>query len=194
MKNQSENSRPSLFAIFIGMVSISSCTFGGGFVITSLMKKKFVDQRHWLGEDEMLDYIAIAQSCPGAIAVNGAILLGLRVRGIPGMIAAVLGTILPPMLILALISVIYATFASSRVVSLLLRGMQAGVAAVLMDVVLSLGAKVIRGKAVIEIAVMVLSFAAVRFLHADVMLVIGAVLLIGILRAFIVMLRERKVK
>ena len=57
---------------------------GGGYVIVSLMKKKFVDEYHWIEEDEMLDLIAIAQSAPGAIAVNGAIVVGYKLAGLPG--------------------------------------------------------------------------------------------------------------
>ena len=68
-----------LVTLFFSMLSISTFTFGGGFVIVTLMKRRFVDDLHWLDEDEMLDMTAIAQSCPGAIAVNGAILVGQRV-------------------------------------------------------------------------------------------------------------------
>ena len=57
--------------LFLSTLSLSMFTFGGGYVIISLMKTKFVDQLHWINEDEMLDMTAIAQSSPGAIAVNG---------------------------------------------------------------------------------------------------------------------------
>ena len=65
-----------LLKLFISTLYLSAFTFGGGYVIVTLMKKKFVDQYHWIEEDEMLDLIAIAQSSPGAIAVNGAIVVG----------------------------------------------------------------------------------------------------------------------
>ena len=73
-------------------------------MIVTFLKKKFVDELHWIDEKEMLDYIALAQSTPGSIAVNAAILLGWNALGFPGMIIAVLGAVLPPMLILSLIS------------------------------------------------------------------------------------------
>ena len=79
---------------------ISAFTFGGGFVIITLMKKKFVNELHWIDEKEMLDFAAMAQSSPGAIAVNAAILVGWKLKKLSGMAAAVLGAILPPMLIL----------------------------------------------------------------------------------------------
>jgi len=62
--------------LFVSTFLLSAFTFGGGYAIISLMKKKFVDELHWLDEEEMLDYTAIAQSCPGAVAVNASILVG----------------------------------------------------------------------------------------------------------------------
>ena len=68
-----------LSKLFISTLYLSAFTFGGGYVIVTLMKKKFVDQYHWIDDEEMLDLIAIAQSSPGAIAVNGAIVVGKTV-------------------------------------------------------------------------------------------------------------------
>mgnify|MGYP002605515444 CR=1 FL=1 len=79
------NSRKKvLWKIFISTLYLSAFTFGGGYVIVSLMKKKFVDELHWIDEEEMLDLTAIAQSSPGAIAVNAAILVGWKTVGLPG--------------------------------------------------------------------------------------------------------------
>lgn len=64
-------------------------------MIVTLMKKKFVDDLHWIDEKEMLDLVAIAQSSPGAIAVNGAIVVGYKLAGIAGVLVSILGTILP---------------------------------------------------------------------------------------------------
>ena len=68
------------------------------------MRKKFVEQLHWIDEEEMMDLTAIAQSSPGAIAVNASILVGYRVAGVPGALVTVLGTVLPPLIILSIIS------------------------------------------------------------------------------------------
>ena len=133
-----------LWKLFLSTLYISSFTFGGGFVIVTFMKKKFVDELHWIDEQEMLDMTALAQSSPGAIAVNAAILVGWQVEGLIGMIVAVLGTIIPPMVILSVISVFYNAFATNRYIALLLKGMQAGVAAVILAVVFDLGGKVLQ--------------------------------------------------
>ena len=88
-----------LVTLFFSMLYISAFTFGGGFVIVTLMKRRFVDELHWLDEQEMLDMTAIAQSSPGAIAVNAAVLVGWKVGGLAGMVTAVLGTVLPPVIV-----------------------------------------------------------------------------------------------
>mgnify|MGYP000417106721 CR=1 FL=1 len=133
-----------LWKLFLSTLYISSFTFGGGFVIVTFMKKKFVDELHWIDEQEMLDMTALAQSSPGAIAVNAAILVGWQVEGLIGMIVAVLGTIIPPMVILSVISVFYNAFATNRYIALLLKGMQAGVAAGILGGVFDLGGKVLK--------------------------------------------------
>ena len=70
---------PKLIRLFLNAMYISAFTFGGGFVIVTLMKKKFVDELHWITEEEMIDFTALAQSSPGAIAVNASILVGWRI-------------------------------------------------------------------------------------------------------------------
>lgn len=129
--------RTVLWKIFISTLYLSAFTFGGGYVIVSLMKKKFVDEYHWIEENEMLDLVAIAQSAPGAIAVNGAIVVGYKLAGIAGVMTAILGTVIPPFLILSVLSVFYQTFRSNYVVSQMLEGMQAGVGAVIASSVIS---------------------------------------------------------
>ena len=74
--------------LFFSTLYLSTFTFGGGYVIVTLMKNKFVDELHWIDEEEMLDLVAIAQSSPGAIAVNGAIVVGYKLAGIPGVLCS----------------------------------------------------------------------------------------------------------
>ncbi len=170
----------TLLRLFTSCLYISSFTFGGGFVIVTFMKRKFVDELHWLEEDEMLDLTALAQSAPGAIAVNASILVGWRVAGIWGMAVAVLGTILPPMVILGVISLFYAMFATNAMVALVLKGMQAGVAAVILDVVCDLGGKVFRSRSIAQIILMAAAFIASFFFDVNVVLIILAAALVGI--------------
>ena len=168
-----------LLELFLSTLYISSFTFGGGFVIVTFMKRKFVDELHWIDEQEMLDLVALAQSSPGAIAVNAAILVGWRVCGFAGMLTAVLGTILPPMIILSVISLFSAAFASNVYVALVLKGMQAGVAAVILDVTCSLGGSVLKEKSVFSIVIMAAAFAATFFFNVNVIYIILTAGLLG---------------
>ena len=181
MAEEKESRGKILLKLFITNLYISAFTFGGGFVIVTFMKKKFVDELHCIDEQEMLDLTAIAQSCPGAIAVNVSIMVGWRVSGFLGMVISVLGTIIPPVAILSIISFFYNAFATNPYVALVLKGMQAGVAAVILDVVFSLGWKVIAEKDWIHIAVMVLAFAATFILGINVMYIILVSALIGVI-------------
>lgn len=179
-ENRAGSRTALLFRLFSSMLTISAFTFGGGYVIVTLMKKKFVDDYGWLTEQEMLDYTALAQSCPGAIAINAAILAGWRVAGAAGMAASVLGTVLPPLAILSVISVFYSAFASNPYIALLLGGMQAGVAAVIVDVTLTMGKNVLAQHSMIKTAVMILAFAAVYFFDISVIAVILCAAALGV--------------
>lgn len=108
MKEQ--NKKKILLRLFLSTLYLSAFTFGGGYVIVTLMKKKFVDEYHWIEENEMLDLVAIAQSSPGAIAVNGAIVVGYKLAGIAGTVTAIFGTVLPPFAIITVISVFIKPF------------------------------------------------------------------------------------
>ena len=171
----------TLWKLFLTTLYISAFTFGGGFVIVTFMKKKFVDEMHWIDETEMLDLAALAQSSPGAIAVNAAILVGWRVAGFAGMLVAVLGTILPPMVILTAVSYCYEAFAANRYVALVLRGMQAGVAAVIFDVVCDLIAGVHKLKRKILWVIMAAAFIATVAFDVNVIFIILAAIAAGIL-------------
>lgn len=181
-----------LRALFFSTLYISAFTFGGGFVIVTFMKRKFVDELHWIDEQEMLDMAALAQSSPGAIAVNAAILVGWNVEGLLGMVVAVTGTIIPPMVILSVISFFYAAFASNVYVALVLKGMQAGVAAVILDVVCGLGGNVLKTRSVVYIALMVLAFVASFFFDVNVILIILAAAVFGVARALFQLKKEAR--
>lgn len=180
-----------LLQLFLATLFISTFTFGGGFVIITFMKRKFVDELHWIDQQEMLDLAALAQSSPGAIAVNAAILVGWRVAGFPGMLLAVLGTILPPLVVLSVISFFYTAFASNRYVTLVLKGMQAGVAAVILDVVFNLGNSVVKEKSSINLLLLLVAFIATFFFDVNVIFIILSAAMVGVLKEIV---RLRKVR
>ncbi|MBS5165757.1 MAG: chromate transporter [Butyricicoccus pullicaecorum] len=171
--------RQKLKQLFFSTFQLSACTFGGGYVIVPLMRKKFVDDLHWIEEQEMLDFTAIAQSSPGAIAINASILVGYHVAGISGALLTVLGTILPPLIIISIISLFYQAFRDNMIVSLVMNGMLCGVAAVILDIVLNMAKTVLQQKRLLPLLVLVGSFAATRFLHINIIVIILVCGIIG---------------
>ncbi|MCI6377312.1 MAG: chromate transporter [Clostridiales bacterium] len=166
--------------LFLSAFQLSACTFGGGFVIIPLMRKKFVEQLHWIDEQEMMDLTAIAQSSSGAIAVNASILVGYHVAGVAGALITVLGTILPPLVIISVISLFYKAFRENAIVNMAMKGMLAGVAAVICDVVITMGKEIFNQKRLLPIIVLFAVFAAVHFWGVSIVLII---FLCGILGA-----------
>ena len=170
-----------LWTLFKSMFVLSACTFGGGFVIVSLMKKKYVEELGWLEEDEMLDVTAITQSSPGPLPVNASVIIGYRIAGVVGSLVAILGTILPPMIIISIISMFYDQFRTNPYISIALQVMRAGGAAVIFDVVINLAKNVFHTKRMLYIAMMVLAFIATYLLDISAMIIILICLGIGII-------------
>ena len=165
--------------LFWATFQLSAFTFGGGYVIVPLMRRKFVMNLHWLEDDEMLDLTAIAQSTPGAMAVNASVLVGYRVAGLPGALISVFATVLPPFLILTVISLFYTQFRDNWAVNLVLKGMQAGVAAVICDVVVSMGWNIFKLRRVLPVIMMAGAFVASWFFDVNVVLVILLCAVVG---------------
>ena len=177
--------RARLKTLFFSTLYLSTFTFGGGYVIISLLKKKFVDELKWINNDEMLDYVAIAQSAPGPIAVNGAIVIGYKVCGLWGIFFAVLGAVIPPFVILTVISAFYSIFKSNQYIQAALFGMKSGVSAVIVSVVWDMAAGVVRSNDALLIAIMVISFILNYYFNVNAVLIILSTLAIGIARSLI---------
>ena len=147
-----------LLTLFLSTLRLSTFTFGGGYVIVPLMRLLFVEKLKWIEKDEMLDIIAIAQSAPGPIAVNTSVLVGYKMKGIVGALVTLFGTILPPMIILTIISLLYTLISENLIIEQLLLGMRVGVAAVILHAVYVMAKNVIVMKKVLPIIIMIFSF------------------------------------
>ena len=191
MEKEEKRQKTPYGKLFGSMFVISACTFGGGFVIVSLMKKKFVDEYGWLTQEQMLDITAIAQSSPGAIAVNAALQAGFCLGGAPAAAVAVLATVLPPLLLISALSFVYGAVRDSAVIATLLQGMQLGVGAVLLDVTCGLGVKVLKERNLLLVGVMAAAFVLSAVLHINVMVIILGTALLGVLRAIVNVRKNR---
>lgn len=142
-------------------------------VIISMIQKKFVEELRWIDQDEVMDMVAIAQSCLGVMAVNTSIIVGYHIAGIAGALLTVVGTVLPPMIILTVISFFYVQFRSNPVVSLVLKGMQAGVAAVMINVAVSMAGNVVKDREIFPVLMFAAASAAAIFFHVDIILILA---------------------
>ena len=179
------NSKKHLLCkLFLSTLYLSAFTFGGGYVIVTLMKKKFVDQYHWIKEEEMLDLVAIAQSAPGPIAVNGAIVVGFQLAGLPGVLLCVLATVLPPFVIISILSVFYTAFQDNLWIRLLLEGMQSGVAAVIASVVYDMGRGIVSSKHPGSVILMLCAFVANAILKINAVIIILLCIALGLFQTW----------
>jgi len=174
-----------LLKLFRVTFSISTFTFGGGYVIVPLMRKRFVEDNRWIGEEEMLDIIAIAQSAPGIIAVNTGILAGYRIAGIAGAVIATAATVLPPLIVITIIATFYAVFRDNAAISAAMTAMQAGIAAIIIDAVVKMGKTTVKGRNLHALAIIVICFILSYVLNINVVAVILACGVLGAANALI---------
>ena len=151
---------------------ISAFTFGGGYVVIPMIRKYFVTEKHLFSEDELMDMAAIAQSSPGAIAINLAVLAGFRSAGFSGAVLCGVSSVLPPFLILSVISTCYQVFRDLPVVAAVLKGMEAAVGALIVDIVFDMGAAVLKEKRPFFASLMPAAFAGSFLLGINVMVIL----------------------
>lgn len=176
--------------LFFSTLYLSTFTFGGGYVIVTLLKNKFVDELHWIDEEEMMDLVAIAQSSPGAIAVNGSIVVGYKLAGLPGIFCAVAGAIIPPFIILTVVSFFYSAFRSNTVIQALLGGMRSGVCAVIISVVYDMTCGIAKTKDWVLFIIMGAAFIANFYFKVNVVYIILLTALVGAARTVLSQKKE----
>ena len=136
--------RARCWTLFTTMLFLSAFTFGGGFVMIPLMQRRFTRDLGWLTEEEILDMVAFARSSPGAVTVNVAVQVGARMAGPAGALCGVLGTILPPLAALSIISLCYDALAASPLAAALLYGLRLAVSVVVACAVAEMAAEILR--------------------------------------------------
>ena len=161
------------WTLFKSTFVVSAFTVGGGYVIIPLLKAKFVDEYHWISDKETLDMIAIAQSTPGIMAVNTAIMLGYRMAGISGAIVGMIATVLPPLIIITIVASFYDLIAENEYVQLVLKGMQCGATALLLNVAIDLLVKQFKKKLLLPIAIIIATFIANLYFGVNIMILVA---------------------
>ena len=172
MKSVAASCRHFYWKLFQSTFLISAFTVGGGFVIIPLLRAKYVDEYGWLDDKETLNLVSIAQSMPGVVAVNAAIILGYRMAGLRGALTALAATILPPLVTLSVISCAYDWFATNPYVRYALKGMQCGATALIVNVAIDFLQKQWRKKLLWPLAIIVGTFVANFFFDVNIMLLV----------------------
>ena len=172
---------------------ITSMTANSGHAIISVLKIKYTEKYDWMTEEEMNDILALCQSSPGPTGVNGNLMIGYQIAGPLGAFMSVLGCIIPPIIIMILVSYFYNYIVTNRYVAIFMQGMQAGVMAMLLDVILGLFSNIYKQKSVFLYVLMVLAFLYIRFVDLSIVFLVLGVILAGIVKT-VIMTRSAKEK
>ena len=178
-----ENKTTKLWNLFSTTFLISAST-SGGYAIVGMIKDKFVNKKKWLSDDEMMDLLAIGQSTPGPIAINTSILVGYRVAGLTGAIVTMLGTTLPPLIIMSVVAFFYEQFKDIQLIRYFMHGMQAGVAALLVNVTIDLFINLTKLKSVLNYVLFVLAFIFVKFTEINILIIAIVCAICGIIKVY----------
>lgn len=164
--------KPTYHTLFKTSLLISCLCFGGGYVIIPFMKKYFVETYKFMNEEELLDIYAIAQTAPGAIAVNSAVLIGYKLKGKTGAFISALGTILPPFFVILLVAHFYSNFQNNIYFTKILTGMSVGVAILMVDFLISMIQIITKEKSFYLLFLALLCFLAAEFTNINIALII----------------------
>lgn len=169
---------------------ISSFTFGGGYVVVPMIRKYFVLHKNIFTEEELTEMAAVAQSAPGAIAINLSALAGYRAAGPSGAVVSCIAAVMPPFILLSVISVWYAAFCTNPIIAAVLKGMQAGVAAVIADLVADMCAMILRQRSRLLSAMMPGAFIASFFMNINVAVILMTCCALCLIRLWIMRRKE----
>ena len=172
-----KNDRP-LLTLFATMLKIGAFTFGGGYAMISLIEDEFSTRRNYVTHEEMADILALAQSIPGAIAVNASIIIGYRKKGFVGSLAAIFGLALPSFVVLTLITYLYQSFNENPYVAAALRGIRASVVALIFSAFVRLFSRI--KKNAYTLSLLLVSFTVSILFDFNSVYIILAGILIGL--------------
>lgn len=121
----------SLWSIFFSFLKIGAFTFGGGYAMIPLIEAEMIQKRRWLSHEEFINQLTIAQSVPGPIALNTAVFVGYKTRGVKGALAALIGVVIPSFFIILLIASCFTDFKDNHIVAAAFKGMRPAVVALI---------------------------------------------------------------
>ncbi|RKJ06285.1 chromate transporter [bacterium D16-54] len=168
-----------LGTIFFIMAKIGLFTFGGGWSIIAQMQNEFVDKRHWMTEEQVVDYMSLAKSFPGVMIINMSVFCGYAMAGVSGAAAAAVGLSAPALVSIALVTYFYSSLRDNVWMEKILCGVRSVVVPIIISACLKLRKTAIQGRS----AYMILAVTFVICVLSEInkLLVVGAALIAGLL-------------
>lgn len=151
--------------MFFVFFRIGLFTFGGGYAMLPLIEKTIIEKKKWIQEQDLLDILSVAQSMPGAIAINAASLIGRRVRGWRGAIVCLVGCALPSVIVILTLATVLHLVQDSQILAHVFVGIRAAVTALIIVAAVRMGKKAIRDGFSLALALLIVVLVFVFGLH-----------------------------
>lgn len=175
-----DNKKTKLLNLYLTFCKIGLFTFGGGYAALPIIEREVCINNKWSTEEEIVDYYAISQMTPGIIMINVATFVGYKQRGVLGGIVSTLGVISPCLVIITLIATLIENFASIPVVQSALKGIAAGICAIIITSLIKLAKKSI--KDIFGIVLAIVSFIFAYFTDVSILIIVAVGIFCGLIR------------
>lgn len=172
--------KTSLLELYTAFFKVGLFTFGGGLAMLPIIEREVVDNKKWATYEELLDYYAVSQSTPGIIMVNVSTFIGYKERGLIGGIVSTLGVVSPSLIIITLIASLIENFASISYVQSALKGIAAGISAIMISSLIKLGKSSI--KDILGVVLCVIGFVISFFTKISIIYVVVFGIAVGIIK------------
>ncbi|MCF0241506.1 MAG: chromate transporter [Treponema sp.] len=195
MDNESENKKgriKSLLEIYFNFAKIGLFTFGGGMAMMPMMQRELIEKKHWMTEEELMDYFAIGQSTPGIIAVNVSTFIGYKRCGVIGGFVGTLGIITPSLIIITILAALINSIDQLPMVQKALKGVNVAVAALLTHVTINFAKKSLKNWW--AFLLLAASFVSLFFFKVPSWSVILCAILIGIIVTIFKIKKSRNIE
>lgn len=169
--------------LFLTFFKIGAFTFGGGYAMIPLIQKETVEREQWIGENDMLEVLAVAESTPGPVSINIATFVGYHIAGVAGAFCATAGVVVPSFCVVLILSFFLKRFESLKVVKYAFEGIRAGILALLVKTLISMGKQ--NPKNIFTYLMIGVSFIGAAILDISVLLVIIFCALAGLMISLI---------
>ncbi len=154
-----------LIQIYISFFKLGAVSFGGGYSMIPLIEREVVDNKKWVEKEKIVDIFAVAESLPGAIALNASTFVGYAVAGIPGAIAALLGNVTPSVTIVITLSALFSKLSAYPVVKSIFKAIYPVIVGLILYAAYKIGKTAVKDFTCLIFAAA--AFAASMFLHLD---------------------------